>query len=116
MRSKLLAVKRRIVLLLLSTSFLYSCGDSNPCQLSAKVMDYAEVIDSIKNTPEALERYRYFYNDEYEEPCIFDVQNETYRFIWESSFCGTRIYRVEKMAKNSTLSKRNSAIPRKFFQ
>ena len=77
--------------------FLVSCqGNKNPCSLSEVVLKDINRIDSLIGIPEVQDRNRNWMKHNYDEPSIFHADNETYRFIWSSSFDGTKIYRIEK--------------------
>jgi hypothetical protein len=85
---------------ILLLTFLFSCqGNKNPCSLSEVVLKDINRIDSLISIPEVQVRNRNWMRHNYNEPSILHADNETYRFIWSSSFDGTEIYRVEKKSK-----------------
>lgn len=87
----------RILLLLILFTFFSCQGNENPCKLSETVLKDIAKIDSLTKQPEVRERDRTWNLSNYQEPSLISAQNETYRFIWHSSFDGINIYRVEKI-------------------
>jgi hypothetical protein len=85
------------VYLVLLIILLISCqGSKNPCSLSEAVLQDINRMDSLIGIPELQDRDRNWMKDNYNESSIIHADNETYRFIWSSSFDGTEIYRIEK--------------------
>lgn len=81
--------------------FLFSCDrNENPCKLPESVLKDINKIDSLIKLPEVRERDRTWNFNNYKEPSLISAQNETYRFIFRSSFDGVNICRVEKINGN----------------
>jgi hypothetical protein len=53
-------------------------------------------IDSLITRPEIRKKDSALLQGFFKEPSLFSAQNETYRFIWQNSFGGRKIYRIEK--------------------
>jgi len=70
--------------------------DPNPCSLPLKTIEDIHELDSLMSSPAVLEHYER-YIDRNDEPSFLDAKKETYRFIWNSSFDGTLIIRIEDL-------------------
>ena len=88
---------KRIHLLLIPIAFFGCHEDKNPCKLSEAVLKDIAKIDSLTKLPEVKERDRIWNLNNYQEPSLISAQDETYRFIWSSSFDGVKIYRLKKI-------------------
>lgn len=88
----------RIQLVLLLFIHCISCHeDKNPCKLPEPVLKDLARVDSFIARPEIRKRDSAFLQDYHKESSLFSAQNETYRFIWASSFDGAKIYKIEKV-------------------
>jgi len=90
--------KKLLVFFLLILLITYGCQvNSNPCSLSEEVLSDLQNLDNLINVSEIKERDRQWMKGNFNEPSILDAKNETYRFIWSSSFNGSVVYRIEKI-------------------
>jgi hypothetical protein len=80
--------------------------NNNPCGLPDEVTKDLNVLDSIVNDPQIITRRRQWMKNNYNETSILDAKNETYRFIWSSSFNGTEIYTIRKTERGFTAIKK----------
>ncbi len=84
--------------LLLFLFVLFSCKENkNPCNLSEVTLRDLNSLDSLINIPKIRQRDSTWNYNNYKEPSLMNAQNETYRFIWNSSFDGTEIYKIEQI-------------------
>ena len=85
------------ILILLLATLLFSCQENkNPCSLSEEVLQDISFVDSMINLPEIIKRDKDWKKNNYNEPSLFHAKKESYRFIWSSSFDGTKVFRIEK--------------------
>lgn len=86
---------------------LFGCKrNENPCKLSEAVLKDIERIDSLTKIPEFRESNRIWNLKNYNEPSLLTIRSETYRCIMQSSFNGTKIFRIEKVDRVPRLIKK----------
>tara|TARA_Y100001978_G_C23601881_1_gene389187 strand:+ start:262 stop:855 length:594 start_codon:yes stop_codon:yes gene_type:complete len=73
-----------------------SCQEKNPCNLSAEVLKELDTLESWIKTPEIQDFDIKRMKNSYNEPSLFNAKTETYRFIWNSTFEGRKVYRIEE--------------------
>ena len=86
---------------------MHSCQvDPNPCGLSEAVMKDIYSLDSVMTTTKKIDKHDEWMNQNYDEPSILFAEKETYRFFWEHSFGGTKIYRIEQIDNHFKATKK----------
>lgn len=90
-----------------SNFFYLPCRfEKNPCSLSRETLLDIQELDSIIQVPEIKQRDRDWMSNNYDEPSILDSKQETYRFIWSSSFEGSEIVRIKKKEDSYYVTKK----------
>lgn len=99
----------KITLFLLVSLLLTDCQDKNPCNLSAETLEELKVLDSIIKVPEIQKYDKAWMEDNYDEPSLFSAKTETYRLLWNSSFNGWKVIRIEEKDGHYKVTKKVSA-------
>ena len=88
----------RVIFILIISLCYFGCREKqNPCLLSKEVLKNIETLDSLTKSEEIkLHDIRWMKNN-YNEPSLLESKTETYRYLWDSPFDGTEIYRIEEI-------------------
>lgn len=95
----------QVILFLFFSIHLISCQEQNPCLLSKEVLDDIQMLDSLATLPEVSQRDKEWLKP-YNEPSMLNINRETYRFMWMSSFDTTLIDRIEEIDGHYKLTRR----------
>lgn len=86
------------ILCIIFSLLMIGCTENpNPCGLPENILKDLHTLDSLVKVPEIRKWNSEWMKNNYNEPSIIEANTETYRFIWDSSFAGVEIYRIENL-------------------
>lgn len=93
-----------LLLCLISISVISCKQNKNPCNLPASVLADIAKLDSLVNVPALRERDSIWNAGSYKEAPVYSAHHETYRFIWNSAFNGSKVCRIEHSADSISVT------------